>query len=156
MASLPTKSHEAENGVSTMRNFLAKAAVCALLGIVAVASAPAAVKPPSTSTAPKIATVSKITPAKLQTITIKGTGFGNHKAFKGTTNIKVEDTSTHPVWQASALIVDKWTNTEIVLGGFAGNLNKSNFPLAKGNGIKIEIWNAQTGKGPATWKGTVQ
>ncbi len=139
-----------------MRNFLVRGAVCAVIGLVAAASAPAAIKPASTSTTPKIATVSKITAKKLQTITIKGTGFGTHKAFKGTTNIKVEDTSTHPVWQASSLIVNKWTNTEIVLGGFAGNLTKSNFPLAKGNGIKIEVWNAQTGKGPATWKGTVQ
>ncbi len=140
-----------------MRNLLSKGAISILLGVVAAASAPASVKPPSTSTTPKIASVSKVTPAKLQTITVKGTGLGTHKAYTGgSSNIMVLDTSTHPVWQASKLIVKKWTNTEIVLGGFAGDLTKSNFPLAKGNKIEIKVWNPQSGKGPATWKGTIE
>jgi hypothetical protein len=157
MASFPTQFHHSENGVKTMLNLVAKGAVCTLLGVVAAASAPAAVRPSSSSSTPKIASVSKVTPAKLQTITVKGTGLGTHKAYTGaSSNIMVLDTSTHPIWQASKLIVNKWTNSEIVLGGFAGDLTKSNFPLAKGNKIEIKVWNPQTGKGPATWKGTIE
>jgi hypothetical protein len=157
MASFPTQFHHSDNEVNTMQNLLTKGAIYALLGMVAAASAPAAVKPSSSSTTPKIASVSKITPTKIQPITVRGTDLGTHKAYTGaSSNIVVLDTSTHPIWQASKLIVNKWTNSEIVLGGFAGDLTKSNFPLAKGNKIEIKVWNPQTGKGPATWKGTIE
>jgi hypothetical protein len=41
---------------------------------------------PAVDTTPKITSVSKITTKKHQTITIKGTGFGTHKAYTGDTD----------------------------------------------------------------------
>jgi hypothetical protein len=119
---------------------------------------------PAVDTTPKITSVSKITTKKHQTITIKGTGFGTHKAYTGNTDyIDLRDISKHPVWEAGykpdddtvTLIVNKWDNTEIVLGGFAGKWGTYNFTLVKGNVEWVRVWNPQTGKGPASKKVTV-
>lgn len=67
------------------------------------------------------------------------------------------DESTTPQWQAGysgfndtvTLIVHKWTNTMITLGGFAGAWGTDGYTLAVGNHEKVSIWNAQTGDGPA-------
>lgn len=149
-----------------MGNLLAKGAVCTLLCIVAAASASAAVKPPSTSTTPKITSVSKISTAQYQTITIKGTGFGTYHAYTGDSNyISLLDLSTKPRgWEAGyapdgdtvTLEIKSWTNTEIVIGGFKGKWNTEYFHLTKGDKEKISIWNWQTRKGPATVTVTVQ
>ncbi|MGA7219708.1 MAG: IPT/TIG domain-containing protein, partial [Candidatus Sulfotelmatobacter sp.] len=97
-----------------------------LLGIVAVASVVAAQTDPDTTT-PKITSISKITTAKDQTITITGTGFGTHAAYTGDTNyISFYDETKK--WEAGykpdndtvTLIVNSWTNTKITVGGFAG------------------------------------
>jgi hypothetical protein len=130
---------------------------CLLLAITAYAQEPAV-------TTPKITSVSKITTKQHQTITIKGSGFGTHKAYTGNSDfISLMDLSKHPVWEAGykvdndtvTLIVNKWDNTEIVLGGFAGKWGTSNFTLVKGNVEWVRVWNAQTGKGPAAKKVTV-
>jgi hypothetical protein len=144
-----------------MRILLAKGAVCTLLGIVASASAWAGNVSQKTPTVPKITSVSKITTAEHQTITIKGTGFGTYHAYKGNSRyIQLRDLSKSPVWEAGyspdgdtvTLIVEKWTNTEIELGGFAGKWGTYNFTLSKGNTERVEVWNWQTGAGPAEAK----
>jgi hypothetical protein len=136
------------------------AACCMLLAATAYAQeADSAV-----GTTPKITSVSKITTKQHQTITIMGSGFGTHHPYTGNTNfISLRDLSKHPIWEAGykpdadtvTLIVDKWVDTEIVLGGFAGKWGTSNFTLAKGDVEWVRVWNAQTGKGPAAKKVTV-
>jgi hypothetical protein len=125
------------------------AACCMLLAIAAYAQSP------------KITSVSKITTKQHQTITIMGSGFGTHHAYTGNSNyISLRDLSKHPIWEAGykpdadtvTLIVNKWVDTEIVLGGFAGKWGTSNFTLAKGDVEWVRVWNAQTGKGPAAKK----
>jgi hypothetical protein len=136
------------------------AACCMLLAIAAYAQE----ADPAVATTPTITSVSKITTKQHQTITIKGSGFGTHKAYTGNTDfISLRDLSKHPIWEAGykvdddtvTLIVNKWDNTEIVLGGFSGKWGTSNFTLAKGNVEWVRVWNAQTGKGPAAKKVTV-
>jgi hypothetical protein len=122
-----------------------------LIGIVAAASLVAA---QSDATTPKITSVSKITTAEHQTITITGSGFGTHKAYTGTTKFISLDDQTKK-WEAGfspdsdtvTLIVNSWTNTKITLGGFAGKWGTSNFTLAVGNKEDIKIWNAQSAGG---------
>jgi Bacterial Ig-like domain (group 3) len=140
------------------------AACCMLLAIAAYAQE----ADPAAAAAPKITSISKITTKQHQTITIKGTGFGTHKAYTGdTAYIALWDLSKGHEWQAGykpygdtiTLIVNKWDNTEIVLGGFAGKWGSTYkgelWTLAKGNVAEIQVWNAQTGKGPVTKKLTV-
>src|ERR1700733_8371370 len=122
-----------------------------LLGIVAVASLLAAQEP---ATSPKSSSISKITTAEHQTITITGSGFGTHSAYTGTTKFISLDDQTKK-WEAGfspdldtvTLIVNSWTNTKIVLGGFAGKWGTQNFTLAVGNKEDIKIWNAQSSGG---------
>ncbi|MGA2102403.1 MAG: Ig-like domain-containing protein [Candidatus Sulfotelmatobacter sp.] len=122
-----------------------------LLCIVAAASLVAAQSP---ATTPKITSVSKITTAQHQTITITGTGFGTHSAYTGTTKfISLYDSTKK--WEAGfspdldtvTLIVNSWTNTKITLGGFAGKWGTQNFTLAVGDKEDIKIWNAQSSGG---------
>jgi hypothetical protein len=139
-----------------------------LLGIAAAASVVVAQESDTSSTTPKITSVSKITTKKHQTITIKGTGFGTHKAYTGDTDyIALWDLSKGHKWQAGykpyddtiTLIVNKWDNTEIVLGGFSGGWGRiyegESWTLAKGNVSLIQVWNPESKKGPASKKVTV-
>jgi Bacterial Ig-like domain (group 3) len=123
-----------------------------LIGIVASALVVAA---QSDTTTPKITSVSKITTAEHQTITITGTGFGTHAAYTGDSDyISLYDETKK--WEAGykpdddtvTLIVNSWTNTKITLGGFAGKWGTSDFTLAAGNKEEIRLWNAQGAGGP--------
>jgi len=108
---------------------------------------------------PVITSVSKISTQQYQTIVITGSGFGTHKAYTGDSDyISLEDQTAIPGWQAGylpyndtvTLIVQEWTNTKIVLGGFSGAWGTYNYTLAIGDSEQVEVWNAQTGDGPAT------
>lgn len=46
--------------------------------------------------------------------------------------------------------VSSWTNTTIIFSGFADNYGKNRWVIAKGDHIKIQVWNPQSAKGPAT------
>lgn len=133
-------------------HFLGRASMV-LLGVVAASSmavAQVADEPDAPDATVKITSVSKITTAQHQTITITGSGFGTHKAYTGTSPyISLLDTSKK--WEAGfkpdgdtvTLIVMGWTNTKITLGGFAGKWGTQNFTLAAKNKEKVTIWNAQ-------------
>ena len=108
---------------------------------------------------PTITSVSKITTAQFQTITIRGSGFGTQAPYTGDSNfISLEDQTANPGWQAGyapfndtvTLIVNSWTNSKIVLGGFSGAWGTHNYTLAVGDSEQVEVWNAQTGAGPST------
>jgi len=125
-----------------------------LLGILA---AIAAVAQSESDTTPKITSVSKITTKQYQTITIKGKGFGTHAPYTGDSDyIALNDLTKK--WQAGyskyndtvTLIVHHWDDTKIVLGGFSGAWGTHNYTLGVGNKEQVQIWNAQTGAGPAS------
>ena len=126
-----------------------------LLGIVAASSMAVAQVSDVSSATPKITSVSMLTTAQHQTVTITGTGFGTHKAYTGNSNFislydanKKWEAGYEPDLDTVTLIVHSWTNTKITLGGFAGKWGTSNFTLAVGNKEKIRIWNAQGAGGP--------
>jgi hypothetical protein len=143
-----------------MANPILKRFCLILLGIVAAVSVAVAQSEPSA--APKIKSVSKITTAQFQTITITGTGFGTHAAYTGdSAYIAVDDETKH--WQAGysgyddtvTLVVQSWVNTKIVLGGFSGAWGTHNYTLAVGDKVEVQVWNAETGAGPASKDVTV-
>ena len=110
------------------------------------------------SAQPAITKVSKMTTQQFQTIVITGSGFGTHAPYTGDTNyISLTDETASPGWQAGyapyndtvTLIVQRWTDTQIVLGGFSGGWGEFNWILTVGDSEQIEVWNAQTGAGPA-------
>jgi uncharacterized repeat protein (TIGR03803 family) len=110
---------------------------------------------------PTITSVSTISAAQYQTITINGSGFGIHQPYAGDSDSIVFNDVTGS-WQAGytpsgncvTLIVNSWTDSQIVLGGFSGCYGGS-FVLHANDKISIGVWNAQTGLGPGTKKTTV-
>jgi hypothetical protein len=123
-------------------------------------------------------TIKKVTPIQAeqtQTIVIKGKGFGKMKPYDGD-SCCVEISVTNPacyyygsydVWNAGwsggtkganevTLNVTKWDNKKIVIAGFTGSYGYSCWTLNAGDAITINVWNAQTEAGPATWSGTIQ
>jgi hypothetical protein len=113
---------------------------------------------------PTITKVSKISTQQDQTIVITGSGFGTHAAYTGDSAfIALQDLSKSPEWQAGyspyndtvTLIVRQWEDTRIVIGGFAGAWGELNYTLNKGDSEQVQVWNAQSGAGPATTATTV-
>jgi len=126
-----------------------KGSFLVVFGIVAAASAAVAQSPTITS-------VSKITTEQFQTIVIKGSGFGTQSPYTGDSDYISLDDETKK-WQAGyapydetvTLIVEGWEDSKIVLGGFSGAWGTHDYTLAKGNKEQVEVWNAQSGDGPA-------
>lgn len=54
------------------------------------------------------------------------------------------------------LSVTRWKNKKIIVSGFTGMYGYSCWYLLAGQGITINIWNAKTQAGPASWSGTIQ
>jgi hypothetical protein len=136
-----------------MANLIVRRSCLMLLAIVSAASLVVAQSEPAT--APKIKSVSKITTAEHQTITITGTGFGTHAPYTGD-SVYISFYDGTKKWEAGyepdndtvTLIVNSWTNTKITLGGFAGAWGTHNWTLAVGNKEEIRLWNAQGAGGP--------
>jgi Bacterial Ig-like domain (group 3) len=126
-----------------------------LLASMILAAASVAVAQSESDTTPKITSVSKITKAKNQTITITGTGFGTHAPYTGDTKYisfydetKKWEAGYEPDNDTVTLIVHRWTNTKITLGGFAGAWGTKGWTLVVGNKEEIRLWNAQGAGGP--------
>jgi hypothetical protein len=136
-----------------MANLILRHSCLVLLGVIAAASLAVAQSDPDTT--PKIKSVSKITTAEHQTITITGTGFGTHAPYTGDSGYisfydeaKKWEAGYEPDNDTVTLIVNSWTNTKITLGGFAGAWGTHNWTLAVGNKEEIRLWNAQGAGGP--------
>jgi hypothetical protein len=134
-----------------MAKLILRGSFLILFGIVAAAAAAVAQSPTITS-------VSKITTEQFQTIVIKGSGFGTQSPYTGDSDyISLLDQTKKPQWQAGylpyndtvTLIVMQWEDSRITLGGFSGDWGTHNWFLSKGDKEQIEIWNAQSGDGPA-------
>jgi hypothetical protein len=141
----------AERGFRSMAKLIVRRSFLALFVSVAATSW-------AVAQTPVITKVSAITTQQYQTIVITGTGFGTHAAYTGDSKyISVEDLTMSPIWQAGyspyhdtiTLIVHQWEDTRIVLGGFSGAWGTYNYTIAAGDTIQIEVWNFQSGLGPA-------
>jgi hypothetical protein len=118
--------------------------------------------------APEIKSVSRITTQQFQTITITGTGFGTHKHYTGDSDF-ISFLDTTGKWQAGykgcllgfcttdtvTLVVHKWTDTKIVVGGFSGAWGTDDYTLHKGDSEQISVFNPQTSSGPAQMTVTI-
>lgn len=91
-----------------------------------------------------------------QTISIKGSGFGSQTAYDGDSPyILISDLTRR--WNAGyskgydlvKLSVASWTDTQITIRGFTGAYGRR-WRLNPGDQVRIQVWNPQTGAGPAT------
>ena len=126
--------------------------------------------------APIITSITGVSNQQIQTIMISGSGFGTASAYSGDSgSIAFFDldhnapdgwsggfVGTFPggflagvpnpvgVDDAVGLIIDSWTDSTIVLGGFSGAYGSNGWILNNGDDVELFVWNAQTGSGPAT------
>ena len=130
--------------------------------------------PCSADGGPTITSVSPIAPEQYQTINIYGNDFGGGSDFLNSTtgfancsSFPCAGTSTDLMivdktaggwgagygYDAIGLIVDSWTNTEIVLGGFGGSYGMygtNGWQLSPGDQLEIQVWNSGLGSGWST------
>ena len=126
-----------------------------------VAIAIAAVATFAAAQTPTITSISKVYAQQFQTITITGSGFGTMDPYQGDSNFISFDDATGgweagyaPSGNVQGLIVNSWTDTQIVLGGFT--LNQAQWLPRVKDKFSISVFNAQTGSGPAFKRGTVK
>lgn len=127
-----------------------------LLGMVATASVAASERLVKPTPTPKITSVSPIGTTRIQTITIKGTGFGTFPGCASCDSPFIWLRELHPgcphggvCWEAGyspdndtvKINIKSWTNTEIVLGGFGKAWGREDWTLHKGYMEQIRVWN---------------
>lgn len=131
-----------------------------------------ALSPITPDSTPKIKKVTPIQAVQYQTIVIKGKGFGKMQPYNGdscciqfiVSNPACYYYGSYGTWQAGyegsgnyvTLNVTKWTNKKIVVSGFTGDYGQRCWYLVSGQAIKLNVWNAQSQAGPASWSGTIQ
>lgn len=119
--------------------------------------------PAIANAAPVITSISPIASQAIQTIVIKGSGFGSLQAYTGDSNfIKIIDVTTF--WSAGSaregndavtLNITSWTDTQITVAGFTGWYGSNGWVLNDKHVVSVQIWNAQTAAGPAVCSQTV-
>lgn len=116
---------------------------------------------------PQITSISTLSTQQTQTITITGSGFGSQTGYTGDSAYIAFNDGTKfsagfvgtfegaAVNDLVTLVVQSWTDSQIVLGGFSGSWGSNGWTLSNGDQIQVYIWNAQTGAGPAVIATTV-
>lgn len=110
---------------------------------------------------PTITSVSKIfAQDQYQTITITGTGFGTLAPYTGDSDyLSYNDNSTGiqcgytPDGNVCGLIVNSWTDAQIVLGGFS--LSNPAWLPNVGNKVYFTVWNPQSGNASNAKKASI-
>ena len=119
--------------------------------------------------APKITSVSAVSTQRTQNIVITGSGFGTATPYAGDSSFIRFADMTQGNWTAGfegtfqgnaetdlvALVVNSWTDSQIVLGGFGGAWGSYGWQLKAGDQVSFSVWNAETGGAPASVTTTV-
>jgi len=137
--------------------------ILALSAAAAVAAVGLVIAAPWNSTAActlKLSTVGALEAAAAQTVDITGCGFGTGNTTSGADSAYFRISDLTAGWNACwtrdpgtdsvGCDISSWTNTTIIFSGFAGNYGQYTWAVAKGDKIEIQVWNPQSGKGPAT------
>lgn len=116
--------------------------------------------PHPASCAPKINAVGPVAAIANTTIEIVGNCFGTAGSTSGsdTAYFRISDLTAgwnacwtgDPGTDAVTCNVPSWTNTAIVFHGFAGAYGQGSWVVSNGDRLEIQVWNPQSGKGPAT------
>jgi hypothetical protein len=120
--------------------------------------------PPPAACTPSISSVGSFTATGTQTVQISGSCFGTGNTSSGadTPYFRITDVTANwnacwtndPGTDSITCSVSSWTNNEITFTGFNGGYGTGTWVVNSGDLIKIQVWNAQSGKGPATYEVT--
>jgi serine/threonine protein kinase len=115
--------------------------------------------PPPRPCTPRIATVSAFEAAGTQTVYITGSCFGTGNTSSATDTEFFEITDRTKGWSGCwtngpgdlvTCNIFSWTGSEISFSGFTGYYGQGGWVVSNGDDIEVKVWNAQSGKGPAT------
>jgi hypothetical protein len=106
---------------------------------------------------PRISTIAPFAALVRQTVVISGTCFGTLHPTAGadTRYLRISDRTRsfngcssrdRPEEDLLTCKITSWSDRRIVFGGFTGEIG---YAVAPGDQISIQVWNAQTGNGPA-------
>jgi hypothetical protein len=97
-----------------------------------------------------------------QTVEITGSCFGIGNPTSGTDTAYLHISDLTAGWNACwtgdpntdfiTCGLLSWTNQKITFSGFSGDYGPSGYVIADGDHIRIQVWNPQSGKGPATYE----
>jgi hypothetical protein len=94
-----------------------------------------------------------------QTVEISGSCFGTGNTTSGadTAYFRISDLTAgwnacwtnDPGTDSVTCDISSWTDQEITFSGYAGAYGEGNWVVAEGDDIEIQVWNPQSGDGPA-------
>ncbi len=111
---------------------------------------------------PHLASVSPLQPAASQDVTVTGSCLGTHPALAQAdgTILRISDETTSQSWNGCSTrdspadqvtcTITSWTNNAIDFAGYSGPYGTGHWLLSSGDTVLIQVWNPQTGRGPAT------
>jgi serine/threonine-protein kinase len=113
--------------------------------------------PPCT---PEIATVGVFAATGTQTVQISGSCFGTGNTSSGADTAYLRITDRTAGWNACwtndpgtdsiTCDISSWTASEVTFGGFTGGYGTGAWVVADGDDLEVQVWNPQSGQGPAT------
>ena len=111
------------------------------------------------SCTPRIATVGAFEAAGTQTVYVTGSCFGTGNTSSAADTQYFEITDRTKGWSGCwtngpgnlvTCNIFSWTDSEISFSGFTGYYGQGGWVVSNGDDIEVKVWNAQSGKGPAT------
>lgn len=127
-------------------------------------SSPSSSSPPPVACTPSINSVGSFAATGTQTVQITGSCFGTGNTSSGadTPYFRITDVTANwnacwtgdPGTDSITCTVSAWSNNEITFSGFNGGYGEGTWVVNSGDVIEIQIWNPQSGKGPATYEVT--
>jgi hypothetical protein len=113
-----------------------------------------------TSCTPKIGWVEAFKATATQTVEITGSCFGARKHISRADTAYFRITDLTARWNACwtrdfggdqvTCSVSSWTDHEITFRGYSGAYGSGTWLVTRGDLIKIQVWNPQSGQGPAS------
>ena len=98
--------------------------------------------------------------AAAQTVEITGScfGAGNTTSAADTDYFRITDLTTgwnacwtnDPGTDSVTCDISSWSDSEIVFSGYTGDYGQNTWTVTEGDQIKIQVWNPQSDRGPAT------
>jgi hypothetical protein len=120
---------------------------------------------PSRQPRPCTPTINTAGPFKAKataTLKITGSCFGTRKTVSGadTAYFRISDLTAgwNACWTGDpgtdlvTCKISSWANTTIIFSGFTSNYGNNGWIITSGDHMEIQVWNPQSGKGPASCK----
>jgi hypothetical protein len=110
---------------------------------------------------PVITCVSGFLPQRSQNVLIRGRGFGALRPYQNRSNAYIMISNLTRDWNAGykagrfndlvTLDVGLWTNTQIIVTGFAGPYGQNGWVVKAGDRLRVQVWKTSNYAGPAKY-----